>query len=334
MSSPSRIVLVKLSAIGDVLHATPVADAIRRASPDVHLGWVVHKHCLPVIEGNPNIDQVHTWDRKRFWKDLWRVRKSLREARYQVAIDLQGLAKSGLVTRLSGAPKRFGAQEAREMAGFFYNRRMPDQAGQHILRSYLNRAAAATGLEFPEVPPMHFPVQEKDRAYARMLLGEMGNPTAPVVILNPSAGKPEKQWPPACFARLAEELENHGCTCLVTGAPADRALGNDLMHALHRRDLVHDVVGRTTLPQLAALLAEADLFIGGDTGPMHMAQAVGTRVVALFGPTDPRILGPLDPRDRVVSKFGENPDRAMHLITVDEVLSRVREILPLRSGVS
>lgn len=327
MTDPGRILIVKLSAIGDCLHATPALEALRTTYPSHHIGWAVHLHCAPVVTGNPFVSQIHRYDRKQFWKSLGILTKSIRKARYDTVLDQQGLFKSGLVTRLSGAKRRFGPQEAREQAGVFYTDKLPDQRGNHIVDCYLNRAAAI-GARWEQTPRMYFPTDHRDAAYAQMLWDECDiDEGQPVVVLNPSAGKPFKQWAPERFARLAEALvQEHGAKCLITGSRGDRPLADGILHALHDKGIVHDMIGRTSLSQLAALFRRVDLFVGGDTGPMHMAQAMGCPVLALFGPTNPQVLGPREPIHRTIYHPATR-EQGMTQITVEEVVAECATML-------
>jgi len=314
MAGP-RILIVKLSAIGDCLHATPVIEALRQTFPDAHLGWVVHPHCRPVLEGNPALNQIHEWDRKNLWGSLGALGKELRAARYETVLDLQGLLKSALVCRISGA-QSWGPSEAREGAKFLYHHRIPALPNEPIQLRYLKRAAAI-GAKWETAPRMHFPFSEADLDFAQGLLHGIREPK---VILNPSAGKEFKQWSPKCFAEVGRELLGRGCRPIITGAPADRALADAILEGCPS---AIDLCGKTNLKQLAALLSLVDLFIGGDTGPMHMAQASGCRVIALFGPTNARVLGPQDPLDTIL----ESPNQTMDGISVESVLKATEKYI-------
>ncbi|MBS1706179.1 MAG: glycosyltransferase family 9 protein [Armatimonadetes bacterium] len=328
MDESPRILVVKLSAIGDCLHATPVAQALREGHPNSFLGWAVHLHCAPVITGNPHLNKIHRWDRRRSWTALIQFARLLRREHYDIALDLQGLFKSGLVTRLSGAKRRYGPTDAREKATLFYTNRIPPPVDPHIIDIYLRRAESV-GARWDTPPPMHIPFSNREREYAAMLLSEAGHhPDQPVVFLNPSAGKTFKQWPPERFARVGEALvAETGALCIVTGSPGDRHLESLLMGALHTPKGIVSMVGRTTLLQLAALFEQGNLFIGGDTGPMHISTAVETPVLALFGPTNPVRLGPRGQRDQVIYYPSERDERGMHSITVDEVIDKAKGML-------
>ena len=329
MAGQPRILVVKLSAIGDCLHATPAVRALRQSMPEAHIGWAVHQHCSSVINNNEDISKIHRWDRKRMLEEFFTLRKSLRRENYSIAIDLQGLFKSGLITKISGAKRRIGRAEAREFAGTFYTEKAPSQAGKHIIDQYLGIVERA-GAKWESVPNMVFPVTTRDQAYARVLLTEppLDEANRPIVVLNPSAGKVNKQWPPEAFARLADSLiAELDALCLVTGAPNDGPLGEAIVAAARRSPNLHNIVGRTSLHQLAGLLSQCNLFVGGDTGPMHIAQAVGCPVLALFGPTDPKRNGPREPQHRVIYKDDPEKEVSMHKITADEVFHEAKDML-------
>lgn len=337
MSAPPRILIIKLSAIGDCLHASPVAESLRRAFPDAHLGWVVHPHCAPVVTGNPFVNRVHLWPRKGMFKAYGPMSRELRAENYDTAIDLQGLLKSGLVSLASGAKSRIGPSEAREMATVFYSQKVARQIKtMHVIPGYLELAKAAGGVVSPE-PPMFMPTSEADDAHARALLNEI-DPTGAHrwVVLNPSAGKPNKMWPAERFGELANRLHTAaGVRCFITGAPADMPLAERILSAVNG-DHVVNLTGRTNLNQLTALLRLATMFVGGDTGPMHIAQAVGTPTLALFGPTNPAILGPRDAMHATASIFESCRDEntCIEDLSLDMVTEKALELLSRSSSSS
>lgn len=294
----SHFLIVKLSAIGDCLHATPVAEALKTVVPNGFVGWAVHNHCSPMVIGNPFVDEVHLWPRKQLLRNLLRMRREIRPKGYDTAIDLQGLMKSALIARMSGAKRIIGPSEAREGAAMLYTERVPRRINElHVTAGYLELAKAAVGKDVGN-PSMRVPISGADLDVASTLL-----PTIrPLVVLNPSAGRSIKQWSPACFAELGDRLAREfRATLVVTGASSDSPLADAILDAATEKSNYLNLCGRTNLNQLGALFSKVDLFIGGDTGPMHMAQAVGTRVVAIFGPTNPDILGPTDARDRIAT---------------------------------
>lgn len=295
-----RILIVKLSAIGDCLLASPVAEALRKTFPNAKIDWAVHPHCAPVIRGNPFLDEIHIVPRKEFVRHLPQISRNLKARRYDVALDLQGLMKSAVISRLSQAKRRVGPAEAREFAGLFYSESVSRQLEHlHVVPGYLE-LAKAIGAQLDDEPSMLMPFSSEDVAHVESLLDF--STSQPKVVLNPSAGKAIKQWPAERFGQLGQRLiDELGAQIVVTGAPADRELANRVLSGFRDSNAVHDVVGKTNLNQLAALLSKIDLFIGGDTGPMHIAQASGTRVLAMFGPTDPTILGPRKPIHQIAT---------------------------------
>lgn len=274
-----------------------------------------------MLKDNPFLDRTHTLSRKGMWSRLPSLAKELRAQDYDIALDLQGLFKSALIAKLSGAKRIVGPAEAREGATLFYSQKVArDISRTHVIRGYLNLAEAIGGLCEPE-PPMRMPTEP----------GAPELPSGrPLVILNPSAGKARKQWPPERLGEVGRRLGELGAVPVVTGAPADRELASAVLDRIPGEKV--DLTGKTNLLQLADVLSRSNLFIGGDTGPMHIAQAVGCRVLALFGPTDPRILGPRDPRDRVIwhgpaKRDDSVPHPLMLAVSVDEVFEAALAML-------
>lgn len=321
MSAGPRILIVKLSAIGDVLMTTPTLAALRAGLPNAEIDWVVHPLGVPIVRGQAEIRQMHILPRKKLWRHIWSVARHLRRERYDIVIDQQGLLKSAVLARLTGCRRRYGPAEAREGAHRLYTNLLPAAPGEHVIPHYLQRAAAIGATWDPaHEPPMVFPVSDHDRDFVDGWLHAHDAGGRRLVAINPSAGQVVKQWDPANFGRVAAALRDDGFLPVVTGAPADRALGDGVLAAAGSG--IIDAVGATSLTQLAALLARCELFVGGDTGPMHMAQAVGSRVLALFGPTDPQRLGPRLPQHQTIYRPGP-----MEAIRVEEVITAAQGML-------
>ncbi len=313
MELPGRILAVRLGAIGDVTNALVFAAAVKEARPETLLGWVVHPLAAPLVEGHPCVDRVHVWKRERKKlggpREFARLVREIRGERYELAVDLQRIQKSALLARLSGARRVLGYDRARakEQSWLWTSERLaPRERSRHMVLQYLE-FASHLGIEATE--PRHlFPPDAAAEAWAERLVSALGG--APVLV-NLGATKPANRWMPERFGELAgalaRELELPVC---FTGGPDDRAASlraraacpgelfepGDPPAALpgRRRPLVHDLVGRTALRQLVALARRSRLFVGCDTGPMHIAAAVGTPVIALFGPADPARTGPWD----------------------------------------
>lgn len=293
---PRRILIIKPSAIGDIVHALPILNLIRRRWPDAHVTWVVTPACAGMVERHPQIDEVILFERNRyssFWRNprsalaMRRFFRKLRKRSFDLVIDLQGLFRSGWFAWQSGAPVRIGFANAREFATLFYTHRVESSWADHAIERYL---CVARALGCGEQPlEFKFAVDDQDRAAAGVLL-----PNRPFAVLVPGANWETKQWPAERFAAIVEPLrERFGFESVVVGSAADGPLAARIDGAI-------DLTGRTNLRQLVAVLERASLVIAGDTGPMHIAAALGRPLVALYGPTDAVLTGPFRRLDTVV----------------------------------
>lgn len=322
MSLPGRLLVVRLGAIGDVVNALVFATALEEARPDLYLGWVVHPLAAPLVEGHPALDRVHVWRRDGGAREFTRLVRELRAERYDLAVDLQRIQKSALLARLAGAPRVLGFDRARtkEASWLWTNERLAPRPGvRHRVEEYLE---VARHLGCAAEAPRHLlPRDEAAEAWAAALLEELG---AAPLLLNLGASKPANRWAPERFGELARVLAAEGGAppCL-TGGPEDRAAAARALAA--SGPLVRDLVGHTSLRQFAALARRARVFVGCDTGPMHLAAAVGTPVVALFGPADPARTGPYGAEHVVVRA----PQGRMGELTLESVLDAVRARLAL-----
>jgi heptosyltransferase-1 len=291
MDAPRSIVFVKLSAIGDVLHGIPAAVAAKRAFPAARIGWVVEGRAADVLAGHPAID--HLFRLPRGWLKSYgaiqSLRRQLRDFRTDVAIDMQGLLKSGVATWLSGASLRIGhaRPEAREGSWLACNRRVTTTA-QHVvdrnceLLAPLGVRATAPTFDMPDWPV--------SRHRMRDWLDSL-KLTSALAIINPGAGWPSKIWPEDRFAAVARRLyDDHAIRSLVVwGGAAEQAAAERIVAAAPRATVL---APKTSLQDLGALCRLSRLFISGDTGPLHLAAAVGTPCVGLFGPVPADRNGP------------------------------------------
>jgi len=330
-----KVLVVRLGAIGDVVNALVFATALKEAQPAIELGWVVHDLALPLVEGHPAVDRVHLWRRGGGWQGLRRLVGDIRRERYGLAVDLQRIFKSAFLARLSGAPRVLGYDRARtkEASWLWTSERIP--AGDpkaHMVEQYLE-VVRHLGVAHPRARHA-LPPDPEAAAWARELVDQLGS--APIVMTL-GATKPANRWEPERFGQLAVLLRQQveAPVCLVGGL-ADREAGERASKVIAGEPGVRSLVGRTSLRQLIALCREARLFVGCDTGPMHLAAATGTPVVALFGPADPRRTGPWGNEHRVVRvpppcapcnrKLCNQPRHAcMEDITVELVLAAARE---------
>jgi lipopolysaccharide heptosyltransferase I len=295
--SPRNILLIKPSAIGDVVHALPVLNLMRRRWPEARISWLVTPACAGLLQGHKQIDEVILFERRRFgqaWRNpatllaLWRFSRELRRHRFDLVVDLQGLFRSGWLAWKTRAPVRIGSSNARELGSLFYTHRVPVPWEWHAVdRNLAVAEALGCGKEPVE---FHFAVTDVDRAAVAALVP----PGRPYAVMLPGTIWPTKRWPVQHFAACVHPLcERFGLESVVAGGAEDSALAAGITGAT-------DLCGKTTLPQLVALLERADFVIANDTGPMHIAAALGRPLLTPFGPTNPKRTGPFGRLDTVL----------------------------------
>jgi lipopolysaccharide heptosyltransferase I len=304
---PRRIVLIKPSALGDIVHSLPVLTALRQRFPQTHIAWVVNRIYEPLLRGHPHLDDVIPFDRGFGRGDYFsallgftRFLRRLRSERFELALDLQGLLRTGLMTFATGAPVRLGLASAREGAGWFYTHTIDDMVvnsrseltALHAVDRYWRVAEALGAGDRPKT--FHVPVCDDARRWTRSLFQSRPRPWLAVGV---GARWRTKRWPPEHFAELTQRaLDQFGGTAVFVGAPDEAALAEQA--ATRIRGNVLNFAGQTTLPQLAALLAEVDVMIANDTGPLHLAVALGRPVVAPYTCTQVARTGPFGQLDR------------------------------------
>jgi lipopolysaccharide heptosyltransferase I len=295
--NPRRIALLKPSALGDIVHALPVLSALRTRFPDARITWVVNKAYQSLLEGHPDLDETLPFDRGVFnGKPLTAARYSLRFAdrlrrrRFDLVIDLQGLLRTGLMCAATGAPVKVGFADAREGSARFYTHRVevPDADRLHAVDRYW-RVAEAVGAGGG---PKRFvvPVRAEEReAVARELAG-LPRPWLAVAV---GARWVTKRWPTEHFAGLLNRAQaEFGGAVLFVGTSDDTGLSLDVARQL--RGPYRDLTGKTPLPRLAAVLAAADGMVANDTGPLHLAAALGRPCVAPYTCTKIALHGPYE----------------------------------------
>lgn len=296
LPKPERILVVRLGSLGDLVHTLPAVSAIRRAFPDAEIDWLVDEvHVdflrLVTIITAPVVLRGRT---AAAWLD---VAAALRRRKYDVAVDFQGLIKSAALARLSGARRIVGFDRGslREQgAALFYGERCEAGEGQHVIDKNLRLAAAigAAGgpVEFPIGPVQSAPVQAFRASHP-----------GPYALINPGAAWPNKRWPPARFGDVARGLAaQYGLASVVLWGPGELDAARAIVSAAGG---AATLAPETTLPDLVAIARGARLMISGDTGPLHIAAAVGVPVVAVFGPTNPARNGPWAADDVSLSKY-------------------------------
>jgi 3-deoxy-D-manno-octulosonic-acid transferase/heptosyltransferase-1 len=344
-----NILIVKLSAIGDVIHTLPALNAIRRYYPDARITWLVEEDAAPLVKGHGALDRVLVSKRKRWlkgilspsclnnMKEVYRFLKELRDTRYDLIIDFQGLLKSGILIALSRGRRKIGygrGMEHMECSYVFLNERVPpvDMDNHALMRSMM--LLDAIGIPSSDIE-YNLPVQDQDRATRDALLirHDIREPRL-LVAINPAAKWETKLWSQLKFAKLADTLiQQYGASLVFTGGSEDRGAVQGIISAMEGK--AANLAGETTLRTLAALYEKTDFLVSTDTGPMHIASAVGTPVVALFGPTAPWRTGPFGPDHQIIRVATEcspcfkrqcSATRCMQEISVEHVLDGVRKL--------
>jgi heptosyltransferase I len=352
-SKIDRLLIVRLSAMGDVIHTLPAVQALREAFPQAFIGWLIEERwaellCAPAAARRgrrsslrPLVDEVHTVSLKAWGKSLFSIStvqriatvwNDVRDAHYDIALDLQGAMRSAVLARWSRARVVYGAAEPRESpASLWYTRRIVAR-GRHVIEQ--NRSVARAMLHFGAQDPMTFsPVefprdpQAEDRIGQR--LAQHG--IADFAILNPGAGWGAKRWPAQRYGEVSRKLADQGVRSILNYGPGEE----ELVRAAEAASGGTARAMSCTLTELIALTRRARLFIGGDTGPLHLAAALRVPVVAIYGPTDPTRNGPYGTRSIVLRNADSlttherrpEPDDGLLAIQSDAVIGAARKLL-------
>ncbi len=347
--SKYRLLVVRLGAMGDILHALPAVTGLRQAHPGWIIDWVVEPVWRPLLTARsgsesgprdasqPLVDRIHTartkaWGREplsgQTHREIRDLRRDLRAGCYDAVLDFQGAVRSAGIARMSGSRCRIGESSPREWAArWLFTVRVPTE-GAHVIEQDVELAAAIAGDDLHPVQPL-LPVDPAAEAWCDSLLGPCGE--QPVVLLNPGAGWGAKRWPVERYAEVASELGRQGFCVLVNAGPGEEPMGEAIAEGSGgaARPLV------SSLAQLIALTRRAALMIAGDTGPLHLACALGRPVVGIYGPTDPTRNGPFGTRYRVLRSPQSRrdhtrraePEAGLLTITPEAVLKAAEELL-------
>jgi heptosyltransferase I len=351
----AKILIARLGALGDILHALPAVTAIRVTFPDWTLGWLVEERWTELLTARgskpspaavspqkPVVNLIHTVDTKRWrqnilhhgtFSEMRGARRRVRDLHYDLALDFQGAIKSGVLVKFSGAAATAGFVDPREpLARFFYAKKFP-RAGEHVIEQ--NHALAAQALEpylegrkLPLIPPA-LPCDPAAEAWAKAEVSRLG--IASYALLNPGAGWGGKQWPAGRYGAVAQALARHNLKSLVNAAPGEEALAQTVIAAAGG----HAFPVTCSIGELIALTRGARIFVGGDTGPLHLAAALDVPAVGLFGPTDPARTGPFGakaialrhPESQTTFSHHRRPDEGLLRINADEVIGAARHLL-------
>ncbi len=290
MADYRRILLIKPSSLGDIVHALPVVHALKQQFPTAHLTWLVKSPWAGLVERAEGVDRV--WPVHGSLRGWVSQVPPLRRENFDLAIDLQGLFRSAAIGWLTGCPARIGFANGRECSPWFYTKKLPVPTTEmHAVDRYL-LLAEMIGAKRAGEAQFRLRETEPDRAQVEALLRQKGLATGvPWIAMQVSARWPTKRWPASSFAAVADRIQRDGLAQVaLIGGPDERAEAETVKSAMHTAPV--DLTGCTSIGLLPALLRRASLLITNDSGPMHVAAAVATPVVALFGPTSPVRTGP------------------------------------------
>jgi heptosyltransferase-1 len=345
---PQSILVVRFGAMGDVIHTLAAVSALRTARPAMRIGWIIESRwsellCAknapasgPRTPQRPVVDFVHEVDTKLWRKSLLSketrrqiaaVRTEVRAQKYEVAADFQGALKSALIASMAGSKQVIGFKHPREAPAHLLYKQSVDSHDIHVIDQYRRIAEFIAGEPLPNCAPT-FP---RDGTAESSISAQIGPATDNLVLINPGAGWGAKQWPAERHGEVVKCLAHFGFKCVINFGPGEQAI------ALK----VQAISGGSAIPiscsisELIALTRRAKLFIGGDTGPMHLAAALKVPVVAIFGPTDPARNGPYgsrsvvlrDPASKTSLSHTSKADPGLLNITVNQVVAAARELL-------
>jgi heptosyltransferase-1 len=352
-----RVLIVRTSAMGDVLHALPAVTALRRLHPEWFIGWVIDPRWMPLLEaagcgaeagtgpGRPIVDRVHrvptqAWKHRAFSMEtvdgIRRLRRELRAERYDLCIDMQGLIRSSLVGAVSGAGRFVGRGRPRETPARWLYRQTVLTPAAHVIEQGCELVSGAIGERLTpgrvELPVDSTAEQWVDEFLERTLPRELWGRFA---FFAPTAGWGAKTWPMERYGAVAVSLAEAGWATLVNAAPTRNGVPDAAAAAVETASLGCAVAAPSTLAQMTALIRRAALVVAGDTGPLHLAAALGRPVVGLYGPTDPARTGPYGTRSRVLRHATsvvdhsrrEATEQGLALISAGELVAAAMELL-------
>lgn len=336
-----RVLIMRLSAMGDILHALPAVTALRNAHPEWRIGWAVEPQWKPLLAAEgadargpamPLVDCVHgfaarKWSRAPLTpgslREIRAARRELRQERYDVCVDLQGAVRSAAIAKWARARRLIGEDTPRERAArYFFSERIKTR-GVHVIEQAIEVVNAIAGDNLRITPPL-LPLDAGAESKAQSL------PT-PFVLLNPGAGWGAKRWPAERYGELAAQLRGEGYGVVVNAGPSEEPLADEVVAKSNGAAIAL----RCSIAELIAVTRRAALVIGGDTGPLHLASALARPVVGIFGPTDPARNGPFGGCFRVLRHPESRRDHTRHaapeagLLTIapNDVLSAATELL-------
>lgn len=333
-----KILVVEVNWLGDVLFTTPAIKALRRKFPESYICCLVHPRAKEILEGNPNINELIVNDEDVTFKGFLgklKLVSELKRYKFDLAILFHRSFTRAAITYLAGISRRVGYETLKRKLILTDNIPFPKKDSQHRVDYYL-KIARFLGCNTEDRLYEFFTSQLDEHFIEKFLSTQQVREDDYVVCLNPGGNWEPKRWPRENFSRLADRLiDEYGAKVILSGAKTDSWLIEEITQKMSNKPIV--AYGAINLKQLACLFREADLVISGDSGPLHIAAAMGTDVIALFGPTSPTITGPLGkgririirkPIDCAVPCYNKDcrDNLCMKEITVEDVLGEIRQL--------
>ncbi|WP_416182370.1 lipopolysaccharide heptosyltransferase II [Acidaminococcus timonensis] len=302
MMDYKNILIIKMSSLGDVIHALPFAAALRQTFPNSKISWLVHPQFSAFVPEPPIIDEILYFDKAAFgkmgwgkrWETLKKTREMLHSRHFDLVIDLQGLFKSAVMAWLTGCPNRIGYCEMREGSGLISRAITGPNAHRHVIERYLD-VARYLGAKVESITyPMPALTEEMEEIRLRLIGAGIPDKEGPLpyVVFVPGARWDTKRWPLDHYAALAKKFLERGLYVVLAGGPGDAPLGEAILQQVGEDPRLIDFIGKTSLRELGALIKGCRFYVSGDTGPLHIATALQKPLVTMYGPTRPDRTGP------------------------------------------
>ncbi|MBN2271641.1 MAG: lipopolysaccharide heptosyltransferase I [Sedimentisphaerales bacterium] len=335
-----NILIIKPSALGDIVQALPALSALRKSFPNAEISWLIRPQFAPLLENHPHLTHIIHFDRKFLGKAwfhpgafaaLLSLFRRLRHSEFDAVFDFQGLFRTAFLALVSGCKKRFGLADAQELSRIFYTHKVKKPIdSQHVVDYYIDlvRAAGAVCKDVEFTLPRDAPAEKS----VERLLAANGINSRRYAVLVPGSAHSNKCWPVERFAELSAKLSaEHDLSVIASGSLSEAPLAQSLVESADVT--VTNLAGRTSLTELIALLRNAALVVSNDTGPGHIAAALGRPLVMIFGRSNPARVGPyrrdntvvaIDPKGRGHLPDSTNPIYDIRLITLDDVYQKVQ----------
>ena len=304
--SEFSICILRLSAIGDVTHVVPVVHAIRKQLPHAEITWIIGKLEARLLAGLPGVEFI-VFDKKGGWKAIQQLRQDLKDRKFDVLLHMQVAARANLISRLVKAPLRIGWDKPRwrDRHQWFINKSVRSVAQQHQVDAFLEFARA---IDAPGGPPVwNLPVSDEDMAWADQVLDDGGKP---ILMISPCSSHPLRNWQASRYAEVADyAISALNMHVVLTGGPSDLEVttGQEIESAMQHK--AQNLIAKDTIKQSVALLKKATLVISPDSGPAHLASAVGTPVIGLYAATPSQRSGPYNSLELCVDKYTESAQK-------------------------